>query len=244
MSENKPKYKIIEHDLIEKIQSGELPSGAELPSESQLIAAFGVSRVTARRAIDELYHHGYIEKMQGKRTCVRRTARLQELTSISSYTEEIIRQGMTPGRKVIRSEIRISSPEEVEKLQLRKADPVFYLERIYYADDTPLCFTQTTLPYEIFRDIEGYDFKNSSLYKIIEENYKVKISTTALKLKAVPAYGDVMKHLDISRDTPLLYSSGLTYGVTEDSEIPIELFTTYYLTDHFEYTLTQSRNQN
>lgn len=72
----------------------------------------------------------------------------------------------------------------------------------------------------------------------------MKISTTALKLKAVPAYGDVMKHLDISRDTPLLYSSGLTYGVTEDSEIPIELFTTYYLTDHFEYTLTQSRNQN
>lgn len=242
MNEKKPKYKIIEEDLIGRIQSGALPGGAELPSESQLIASYDVSRVTARRAIDELYHNGYIEKMQGKRTCVRRTARLQELTSISSYTEEIIRQGMTPGRKVIKSEIRISSADEVARLQLRKADPVFYLERIYYADDTPLCFTQTTLPYEVFRDIEGYDFIDSSLYKIIEESYNVKISTTTLKLKAVPAYGEVMKHLDISKDTPLLYSTGLTYGVVKEREVPIELFATYYLTDHFEYTLTQSRN--
>ena len=87
-----PKYAMIENDFIEKIQSGELKAGAELPSESDLIQLYQVSRVTVRRAIDELYHQGYIEKMQGKRTCVKGKVKLQELTSISSYTEDVYKR--------------------------------------------------------------------------------------------------------------------------------------------------------
>ena len=87
-----PKYAQIEAELIAQIESGQLAPGAELPSESDLIECYGVSRVTVRRAIDELYHQGYVEKMQGKRACVKEKVKLQELTSISSYTEEIIRQ--------------------------------------------------------------------------------------------------------------------------------------------------------
>ena len=89
-----PKYAQIEAELIAQIESGQLAPGAELPSESDLIECYGVSRVTVRRAIDELYHQGYVEKMQGKRACVKEKVKLQELTSISSYTEEIIRQGI------------------------------------------------------------------------------------------------------------------------------------------------------
>lgn len=237
---NVPKYAIIENDLINQIENQILPAGAELPSETDLIEQYQVSRVTVRRAIDELYHKGYIEKMQGKRTCVKRNARLQELTSISSFTEEIIRQGMTPTRKLLRSELRICTQAEIEKLHLQKADPVFSMERIYYADGQPLCFTQTTLPYQIFRDIETNDFNSLSLYKVIEENYHVEITTTSLRLKAVPAPEKVMEYLDISSDTPLLYTSGVTYGIYKEQEIPIELFTTYYLTANFEYALTQS----
>lgn len=236
-----PKYAVIERDLIEKIQSGALTAGDELPSEADLIEAYGVSRVTVRRAIDELYHQGYIEKMQGKRTCVKGTTKLQELTSISSYTEEIIHHGMTPTRDIIKAELRICTAEEAEKLQLQKADPVFYLERIYYADGQPLCFTRTTLPYRLFMDIETFDFEKNSLYQILEENYHVKILTTSLKLKAVSAYDEIMKYLDVSKDTPLLYSCGLTYGKYKDEEIPIELFTTHYLTTQFAYSLIQMR---
>ena len=165
-----PKYALIEKDFISKIQSGELEAGAELPSESDLIQLYQVSRVTVRRAIDELYHQGYIEKMQGKRTCVKGKVKLQELTSISSYTEEIIRQGMTPSRKILESELRLCTSEEAKLLNLQKADPVFHMKRIYFTDGTPLCLTSTVLPYHLFRDIETYDFEQHSLYKIIEEN--------------------------------------------------------------------------
>lgn len=236
-----PKYAVIANNLILKIQSGELPANAELPSESDLISLYGVSRVTVRRAIDELYHQGYIEKMQGKRTCVRGAAKLQELAYVSGYTEEIIRHGMTPSRKILKSELRICTTKEAEKLQLKKADPVFHLKRIYYADNRPLCLTDAVLPYQIFRDIETYDFEENSLYKVLEKNYQIKITTTSLKLKAISAYDELAEYLEVSQDTPLLHSIGLTYGKCGDREIPIELFMNHYLTTQFEYSLIQTR---
>ena len=74
-----------------------------------------------------------------------------------------------------------------------------------------------------------------------QENYHTRITTSSLKLKAVSAYGDISEHLNVSDDTPLLYSTGLTYGIKNDEEIPIELFYNYYLTTRFEYSLIQRR---
>ena len=48
------------------------------------------------------------------------------MTSISSYTEEIIRQGMTPSRKLLSFGLRVCTKEEAEQLGLKKADPVFF----------------------------------------------------------------------------------------------------------------------
>ena len=173
-----PKYAQIEAELIAQIESGQLAPGAELPSESDLIECYGVSRVTVRRAIDELYHQGYVEKMQGKRACVKEKVKLQELTSISSYTEEIIRQGMTPSRKLLSFGLRVCTKEEAEQLGLKKADPVFFMERIYFADGSPLCLTSTVLPYQLFREIETYDFEQNSLYQVLEEQYHCLLYTS------------------------------------------------------------------
>ena len=68
-----PKYAQIEAELIAQIESGKLAPGAELPSESDLIECYDVSRVTVRRAIDELYHQGYVEKCREKSVCQRKS---------------------------------------------------------------------------------------------------------------------------------------------------------------------------
>ena len=70
-----PKYAQIEAELIAQIESGQLAPGAELPSESDLIECYGVSRVTVRRAIDELYHQGYVEKNAGKKSMCERKSK-------------------------------------------------------------------------------------------------------------------------------------------------------------------------
>ena len=59
-----PKYAQIEAELIAQIESGQLAPGAELPSESDLIECYGVSRVTVRRAIDELLRFDDIKDIE------------------------------------------------------------------------------------------------------------------------------------------------------------------------------------
>lgn len=236
-----PKYKCIIDDIIAHINSGKYCPGSELSSETELTELYGVSRITVRRAIDELYRAGYIEKKQGRRCCIREATIAQELTTVSSYTEEILRQGMTPARKVLRAELRLADDEEQKILKLDKADPVFYLSRIIYADHKPLCYSAVVLPYNLFRDIETFDFAANSLYDVIEHKYNVKITKSVLKLKAVSADISTASYLDVAEEIPLLYSSAITYGIIDGKEIPIEKFETHYLTDLFEYTLTQLR---
>lgn len=239
--EKQPKYEYIKNALIEAIRAGKYAPGDELPSENDLTEEYHVSRITARRAIDELYRAGYIEKKQGKRGCVKETAKEQELTTISSYTEEILRQGMVPSRKVINSSLRLCTADEQDILQLDKTDAVFSMERIIYADGKPLCCTCTVLPYKYFRDIENFDFSEHSLYSIIEQQYQIKITDSVLKLKAIPAKENIAAYLDVACDVPLLYSSAITYGDIKGDIVPIETFQTYYLTDRFEYRLAQKR---
>lgn len=236
-----PKYELVRKDLLALIENGTYAPGMELPSETDLIKKYNVSRITVRRALDELYLNNYIEKKQGKRACVKATKKVQSLDGISSYTEEIQAQGMTPSRKVISSGLRLSTSDEQESLNLDKADPVYYLERVIYADGTPLCYTTTAIPYNYFRDIEQYDFSIQSLYNIMESAYKIKITSSSLKLKALPAKGRIADYLDMEKGSPLLYYSGITSALINGQEQPVEYFTTYYSTDLFEYSLTQKR---
>lgn len=237
----KPKYELIENMLIDDINNKKLLPGQSLPSETELIEKFNVSRITVRRAMDNLYRKGYIEKKQGKRGYVRENTKIQELSKIYSYTEEILRQNMTPTRKVIKSCLRLCNEKEMANLELDKTSAVFYLERLINADDKPLCFTKTVLPYYLFEDIEKIDFSLDSLYDTIENKYNIKITTSMLKIKAVLPPKEISAFLDIEKDIPLILSSSVTYGIYNGKEVPIEMFETYYLTDRFEYSLVQFR---
>lgn len=241
MNKQQTKYYSIKQTIQNMINSGELPVGSEIPSETELITLFEVSRVTARRAIDELARDGYIEKVQGKRAYVKESTKKLGFTMIQSYTQEIIRQNMTPSRKVLECVVRKALPQEAESLKISEDDYVFSLIRIYYADGDPLCYTHSILPYDYFNDIENHNYLNCSLYDIIENEYLVKIKSSTLSLKAVGAFLNIANLLHIPVNTPVLYSKAVTYGIIGDIERPIESFTTYYLTDKLEYSFTQTR---
>ncbi|MFB6517809.1 GntR family transcriptional regulator [Streptomyces sp. NPDC056401] len=58
-------YKRIVTDLLERIRTGELPTGARLPSEAELSESYGVARGTVRRAVHELEGAGHIHAQHG-----------------------------------------------------------------------------------------------------------------------------------------------------------------------------------
>ena len=236
-----PKYYLIKNSIIEKINNEDLAPHQLLPSERELIEKYNVSRITVRRAIDELVKEGYAYKVPGKGSFVKGDNLKQRLTKVHSYTEEIISQGMTPSRKVLHSEIEEVDIKKMKKLNLHKGDELFVLERIYYADDEPICLTKTVLPYKMFPKIECFDFANNSLYSILENFYNLEITRAAQMLEASVSTNKISHHLDIENGHPLLLFRTTTYGLFDGVEVPFEYFKSYFKTDKIKYFMEQVR---
>lgn len=241
MKQLKYKYYIIKQDIISMINNNKLVAGEAVPSETKLMQKYDVSRITVRKALDDLYNEGYINKIQGKGCYVKNILETLSLSKICGYTEEILRLGMEPSRKVLKSKINICFNKISNELLIPINSKVYELKRVYYADGNPLCLTTAYLPYKYFNGIEKYDFSNNSLYNIIENKYNYKITRSCLNIEAVTADKYISKYIDIKNGSPVLFFRSVTYGEINNNEFPIEYFETYYLTNKICYILEQFR---
>lgn len=236
-----PKYVLVKHALKAMLDQGDLEANALLPSERELMESYNVSRITVRRAVDELEQEGYLYRVQGKGTFVKGDDKHQDLISITSCTEDVRRLGMVPSRKVVSSGVIEADRKRRSRLNLIPGDRVFRLARIYYADGEPINFTTTYLPYKLFPGIEERDFSELSLYQVLEQDYGVTITRAERTLEAVLAYEEVQEHLNILPGVPLILFNCITYGEINGREYPIETFKCYYRSDRFKFCVNQVR---
>ncbi|WP_455139075.1 GntR family transcriptional regulator [Thermophilibacter sp.] len=234
-----PKYFLIERAIIERIERREYRENEPIPSERELMESFGVSRITVRRAIDELVHDGHLYKVQGKGTFVKGEEYDQSLLSITSCTQDVINHGMTPRREVISAEVMEATGTPCSALELGRGEEVFRLERIYYADDTPINHTVTYLPYRLFFGIDLCDFSQESLYEVLRKEYHAKLLNATRTVEAALARGKTADYLHVRPGIPLLYFTCVTQGEVRGKRQPIEYFNCWYRSDKFKFYINQ-----
>ncbi|MDR2629458.1 MAG: GntR family transcriptional regulator [Spirochaetaceae bacterium] len=234
-----PKYYQVKKAIVEKINNEEFRIGEMIPSERELIAMFDVSRITVRKAVEELAQEGYLVKVQGKGTFVKDDSRGQSLFSLTSCTQDIIRLGMVPTRKVLSAEVIPADKARLRVLNLFPGDEVFKLQRIYCADGEPINYTTTYLPYKLFKNIEKNDFSRVSLYETIEKAYGVRIVHAKRTIEAVLAHDEIREYLHVDDGIPLLLFRCTTWGILNDRELPIETFKCFYRSDQFRFYIDQ-----
>src|SRR6516162_6223960 len=136
-------YARVETVLAGEITDGDLKVGEQLPTEDNLIARFGVSRITVRRAIQNLVNRGLVEIRRGKGTFVAAPKITHDLTELSGFVEDMHAVGRKPTARVLGREIVPADatflPFEIGKKIITnnlKVEPIFsLLERKY---DVPL----------------------------------------------------------------------------------------------------------
>jgi len=144
-----------------QIESGELPPGAQLPSERDLASTYGTARNTAREAIRILSDAGLVITDHGKGSFVRPQVQLIRLgndrysprhrdTGLSPFLLECAKQGKT-GRFEVLSIDRVQPPAEVaERLAVSaRTKSVLRRENVFYADDDPVNRVTTYIPWTI-----------------------------------------------------------------------------------------------
>lgn len=133
-----PPYRRIKEELKRSLARGRYPPGARMPSEADLVARFGVSRMTVNRALRELVDEGLVVRTQGLGTFAVQPHRVASTLTIRDIHEEIRTRGHVHDAQVhVAREERASAPVAV-RLGLAKGERVFHTLIVHRENGVPI----------------------------------------------------------------------------------------------------------
>lgn len=161
-----PRYAQLRRRIEEAVKQGILQPNASLPPEREIAEVSGLSRVTVRKAMQELVDKGIILQKQGSGSFVREPAGKveQSLIELTSFSEDMTQRGMRTSSAWLERGIVRASPREVEVLGLEPGTSVSRIYRLRVADGRPLALERATLPLSILPNPLAVE---TSLYEVL-----------------------------------------------------------------------------
>ena len=133
-----PKYYQLASILRQNIEDGEWEPRSPIPSERQLEQLYKVSRTTTREAIDHLVRQGYLYREHGRGTYVSPQKLQKGLMELTSFSEDLLKRGITPGQVILSLDWLVPSPNVLQKLELPAGTEVLCIKRLRLGDQTPI----------------------------------------------------------------------------------------------------------
>lgn len=159
--------------LIAKIKNKEWEIDTKIPTEFELCKQYKVSRITVRQALAEMEKEGYLSRKQGRGTFVTFPEVEQNLMSFYSFSEEFKKKGFKIFSNVLQFKIIDAEQDIADKLKIRKADKVFFIERLRFADEMPFALEETYLPAYLFKGLTAEQLSKDPMYDVMRNVYNV-----------------------------------------------------------------------
>ncbi|PYZ92621.1 GntR family transcriptional regulator [Salipaludibacillus keqinensis] len=230
-------YLQVKDIIIQRIQQKIWPANTLIPTEQELMKEFGVSRTTIRQAIQILVVNGLLEKRQGRGTVVKPQKLQGSLGKLKGFAEEVLDSGRVPRSKTLRVEFRTDLFSEKSVLQLEESATVLLIERIRFADETPIALERTVWPEYIGKILVKHDLDHAKYYEILEEQ-NIWLRKASEQIKAINATLLEADYLGVRGGEALLEMVRLSFGVDDK---PIEYTRTKYRSDHYHYDIDLQR---
>lgn len=140
-----------------------LPRGEAIPSEGELQARYGVSRVVIRRAVDELCRLGVLRKEQGRGTFVSHTPVEDVIGHISSWTSLVTRSGYAASTGA-RAVDLVAVPPHLRAVFGAEVERTVRLRRTRLIDGRPATLAVGYIPSDLVRDVSVFE-RTESMYE-------------------------------------------------------------------------------
>jgi GntR family transcriptional regulator len=224
--------------LSERITSGEFAPGARLPGEPALAAEHGVSRMTVRRALDQLAAAGLIERRPGVGTFIRNGGVVRairaELSDVFAHLKEM---GRRTGVRLL-SFAYVTPPEAIARaLGLEPGERTQRSVRVRLIDGLPFSWLTTHVPERI-----GYTYSEAELASVplleLLERSGIIADRASQTIGATLAGPEVAEALDVEIGAPLL---SLTRVVHDRSGSGVEHLHALYRPDRFSFQMDLRR---
>lgn len=143
-----PLYQQIAARLCAEALGGLYEPSGKLPSEAELGARFGVSRITVRLALDQLCAEGTVQRKQGKGTYVARKQVRHALDALRSFHESLLLQGVKAEMRLLSREV-LPLPARLQPVFGGAAETALLVRRLHLVDGVPIALGASYLPPQV-----------------------------------------------------------------------------------------------
>jgi len=236
-----PLYRQLADALRDGIRRGEHPAGSKIPSEHELAERFGIGRPTVRQATDLLIQQGLLTRRRGAGTFVCGPPPEIDLFSLAGTSAAFQEKGLEVKTRYL------------EPLQLRSVPAIagqagdnpfsgkraYFLSRVHRVGNGPVLLEDIHLDPDVFRGIERFDLRGSSLSRVVAEHYYLRPERGHQTFRVGPLAGPRARTLQVMPTAPVLQVRRWLHFPQAENAVYVELFCR---TDRFEFSQTFSQS--
>jgi len=234
-----PLYVQLSNLIRANISSGEWSTGHVVPTETEFMNHFQVSRTTVREAVTLLVNEGLLRRKQGKGTIVEQARVSEMLGELTGFSEEIRARGMQPSARCLQADYVKASTHVGLALGCPEGTILFRTYRLRLANDEPIAVEESYWPKPIGNVLLQQDLDTAAYYDVLERDCNILLSHAEEVIRAVIASAEEAKLLQVNIASPLLQMERVT---TSSNFGVLEYCRTRYRADRYDYRIRLQRS--
>ena len=233
-----PLYHQLREALLEALQSGYWQEGDPIPTEREMCRNYDVSRITVRRAIEDLVRDGFLVTRQGKGTFVARPKIQRHLSQLKGFSDEMIEEGHRPGSRLLSLRHEPAAGKVADALGVEHGAWIWIVERLRLADEEPMGISRAHLHLPSGTYLTPDELRQQqSLWGLLREK-GITFASSEVTIQAVLATEQEAELLGVAPGVPLLLVEGV---VCAPDGSPIEYYKMVNRGDRYKYNCRTPR---
>lgn len=204
-----PYYEQLKQLILREIAEKGLEPGHLMPSETEMCTRYGVSRTVVRQAVGELVTEGVLQRMRGKGTFVAKPKLSEQfMESTVGFFEDMT----SHGHSVVSQVLSIDLVEVAGRIRELTGDGAgshwIEIVRLRAVNDEVVAFTKSYVNRAdpvILEHLRAADLSRASLYRILDEQFGLRIESGHRSIEATSATGMMADLLKVRQGDPLIY---------------------------------------
>jgi len=229
-----PLYEQLHDDMLNKITTRQWKPGQRIPSEMELCEVYGVSRITVRKAIEDMVKSGHLKRHRGKGTFVQMELIENKLSKFFSFSDTLKSKGLKELAEVLTFEVIHADGSMAEKLKLTSDydTMVFKILRLRSVDEIPYAVETSYIPKRLLPGLTEALVTENGLYTAMR-SLGVTPDKAQETFHAASLGGLEARLLQQEIRTPVMSIERLTYS----GSVHVEYCCSIVRGDFFAYTV-------
>ena len=190
-----PLYEKVKAYVLTNISKGRWKPDEKLPSENDMVATLGVSRMTVNRALRELTTAGFITRIQGVGTFVAHARPQSALIEINNIAAEIVARGHAHRSKVLVLEKIAGTRELLASFEMTGRHRLYHSVIVHFENDLAVQIEERFVNPDLVADYDRQDFAKTTTYDYLMQ--KTPVTEVEHTITAVPADAVTAGQLEI-----------------------------------------------